>query len=133
MGILEIIGIVIGFLILIMVVAVIVRYQRSSRTENIKPDGEIEGKALIVYDPGLSGGTKTVASYMARDLKSKGYEVKLAGVRSPDALNLAGYDILIVGSPTYGAKPTGLITSYLEDLKTSSQITAGVYALAGAM
>lgn len=126
-----IIGIIIGIIILISVAAYFVGNSKSSGSETIKPDGAITGKALIVYDPGLSGGTKTAAIYMAEDLKSNGYEVKITDVKSSDESDISGYDILIVGSPTYGAKPTGPITSYLEGLKSSGNITAGVYALAG--
>ncbi|MDY9923680.1 hypothetical protein [Methanobacterium sp.] len=126
-----IIVIIIGIIILIMVAAWAVGYFGSSASETIKPEGAVMGKALIVYDPGLSGGTKTAAGYMAEDLKAEGYEVKLAGVRSNEASDPSGYNILIVGSPTYGAKPTGPITSYLENLKSPGNITAGVYALAG--
>lgn len=130
----TIIGIVVGIIVIIIIILVaayLVSNSRSSDSETIKPDGSITGKAIIVYDPGLSGGTKTAANYIAEDLKSKGYEVKLAGVRSSDVADISGYDILIVGSPTYGAKPTGPITSYLEGLKNPGNITAGVYALAG--
>jgi flavorubredoxin len=127
----AIIGIIIGILILILVIAWIIGYSRSSGSKTIKPDGAITGKALIVYDPGFTGGTKTAASHMAEDLKSKGYEVKVVGVRSSDASDLSGYDVLIVGSPTYGAKPTGPINSYLDSLKSPGNIIAGVFALAG--
>lgn len=131
MSIWAIIGIFIGVIILVMAVAYLIGYSRSHGSEIVKPEGAVVGKAIIVYDPGLSGGTKTAASHMAEDLKSKGYEVKLAGVRSSDAVDISGYDILVVGSPTYGAKPTGPITSYLDGLENPGNITAGVYALSG--
>jgi flavodoxin len=127
----AIVGIIIGLIILVIVAVWAVGYFRSSESLTIKPEGAVTGKTLIVYDPGLSGGTKNAASYMAEDLKAKGYEVKLAGVRSKEASDISGYNILIVGSPTYGAKPTGPITSYLENLKSPGNITAGVYALSG--
>ena len=134
MSIWAIIGIIVGIIVLIIIILVAAYLLGSSRShdsEIIKPDGSIVGKAIIVYDPGLSGGTKTAAGYLAEDLKSKGYEVKVAGVRSSDVADISGYDILIVGSPTYGAEPTGPIKSYLESLKNPDNITAGVYALAG--
>ncbi|MCC7550048.1 MAG: hypothetical protein KO316_00950 [Methanobacterium sp.] len=34
-----------------------------------------------------------------------------------------------MGSPTYGAKPTEPITSYLNSLENTDNITTGVYAL----
>lgn len=99
MHIWTILGIVIGVIILISVVVWLVGYSGSSDSEILKPDGTITGKALIVYDPGLSGGTKTAATYMAEDLKSKGYEVKLASVKSGNLSDLSGYNFLICGKP----------------------------------
>lgn len=126
-----IVGIILVILILISVIAWLVGYSRSHNSETIKPEGDITSKALIVYDPGLTGGTKTAALYMAEDLKSKNYEVTVAGVRSSEATDVSGYDILIVGSPTYGANPTGPVKSYLNGLKPPENITVGVYSLAG--
>jgi len=125
----AIIGIILGVIILISVVVWIIGHSGSSDSEILKPEGAITGKALVVYDPGLSGGTKTAATYMAEDLKSKGYEVKLASVKSGNLSDLSGYNFLIVGSPTYGAKPTEPITSYLNSLENPGNITAGVFAL----
>ena len=129
-----IIGIIVGIIVLIILISVAalaVGNSRSHDSETIKPDGNINGKAIIVYDPGLSGGTKTAADYMAQDLKEKGYEVKIAGVKSTDSAEISGYDLLIVGSPTYGAKPTEPITAFLESLKNPGNLTVGVYALSG--
>lgn len=131
MSILIIIGIILGILILITVLAGIIRILRSGSFKIIKPEGSIRGKVMIVYDPGLSGGTKTASFYMAEELKSKGYEVKVTGIRSKEALETSGYDFLVVGSPTYGAKPTLPIKSYLNGLIPTKNIIAGVYALAG--
>jgi flavorubredoxin len=125
----AIIGIILGVIILIFVVVWIIGHSGSSDSEILKPDGAITGKALVVYDPGLSGGTKTAATYMAEDLTTKGYEVKLASVKSGNLSDLSGYNFLIVGSPTYGAKPTEPITSYLNSLENQNNITAGVFAL----
>lgn len=126
MSILTITGIILGVIILVSMIAWFIGIARSRNSKTIKPKCSITGKALIVYDPGLTGGTKTAALYMAEDLKSKGYEVKVAGVRSHDALDTSGYDVMIVGSPTYGAAPTDSITIYLNSLKPPENITVGV-------
>jgi flavodoxin len=126
-----IIGIVLVVIILLSMIAWFIGIARSRDSKTIKSAGSITSKALIVYDPGLSGGTKTAAGYMAEDLKSKGYEVKLAGIRSREALDTSGYDLMIVGSPTYGATPTEPIISYLSILKPPENITIGVYSLSG--
>ena len=111
--------------------AFLIGVSRSKESKINKPEGAVTGKALIVYDAGFTGGTKTAASYFAEDLKSKGYEVKLAGVRSDDALNTAGYDVLIIGSPTYRGKPTKPIESYLKGLKPAENTAIGIYSLSG--
>jgi flavorubredoxin len=126
-----IIGIILAAIVIVAVVAWLIIIVRSRGSKTIKPDGTITGKALIVYDPGFTGGTKTAAFYMAEDLKSKGYEVKVAGLRSSDSSDVSGYNVLIVGSPTYGDNPTGPIKSYLNSLKPPENITIGVYSLGG--
>lgn len=131
MSILMIMGIILAFLILLLIMAWLIGAFKSKGYQIIKPSGEIKGRALIVFDPGFTGGTKTAATYMAQDLKAKGYEVKLAGVRSSEALDTAGYDILIVGSPTYGGQPTGPVEDYLQNLKPNENIISAVYSLAG--
>ena len=126
-----ILGIILAIIVLVVVFAYLIGYFSSSSTVTLNPEGNVSGKALIVYDPGLSGGTKTAAFQMAKVLNSKSYEVTVAGVRSNEASDLSGYDVLIVGSPTYGAKPTGAIESYLNSSKPPKNITLGVYSLAG--
>lgn len=126
-----IIGIMVVILIILTLIAGLIRISRIKSSKTIEPEGNILGKALIVYDPGLTGGTKTAGFNIADELKSKGYEVKLVGVKSQESLELAGYDILIIGSPTYGGKPTDPVESYLNDLKPTENIIAGVYTLAG--
>jgi len=126
---------IIGILLAIMMVAAagvwLFSLSGSYNAETLKPDGAVTGKAMIVYDPGLSGNTKNVASLMANDLRAKGYDVVLAGLKSSDASKLSGYGILIVGSPTYGGKPSGTINSYLEGLNLPENITVGVYSTGG--
>lgn len=98
---------------------------------NHKPDGAVTGKTLIVYDPGLSGATKNTSLSMANDLKANGYEVEVAGVKSNDVSNVSGYDVLIVGSPTYGGNPTEAVKSYLQGLNPPNSLKIEVYAVGG--
>lgn len=133
MSILTIIGIILVIIILASMIAWYIGIARSRDCKTITPEGAIIGKALIAYDPGLSGGTRTVAFYMAEDLKLRGYEVKIAGVRSQDALETSGYDIIIIGSPTYGGTPTEPVVSYLSLLEPPENVKIGVYSLAGSI
>ena len=128
MSILKILGIILGIIVVAGVIFWGVGYYNTMGNETITPDSNVTGKALIVYDPGYSGETKNVASSMAQDLKSKGYEVKLAGVSSNYASNITGYDVLIFGSPTYAAAPSGIVKSYLKGLNIPPNVTVGVFS-----
>ena len=97
-------------------------------SENLKPDGSIAGKALVVYDPGISGMTKNAAYSIARGLESRAYDVTVAGIRSPEASKASGYDMVIVGSPTYAGNPTGPVTDYLNSVQPSKEAAIGVFA-----
>lgn len=114
-----------------MLAAFLIGVSRSKESEIIKPEGAVKGRALIVYDAGFTGGTKTAAGYFADDLKSEGYDVKLAGVRSDDALDISGYNLLIIGSPNYGSRPTKPVETYLNEFKVPENAIVGVYSLSG--
>lgn len=131
MSILLIISLIIVIIILVLLAAFLIGVSRSKSSKIIKPESAVIGKTLIVYDAGFTGGTKTAAGYFADDLKSKGYEVKLVGVRSDDALNTAGYNILIIGSPNYGSRPTKPVESYLNHIKVPENAIVGVFSLSG--
>jgi hypothetical protein len=89
---------------------------RATDSEALKPDGTVIGKALVVYNPGLSGAPKDAAIKIASDLKSKGYETTLAGVKSAVAVNVSGYDVIVAGGPIYGGKVSPSVYSYLQVL-----------------
>ena len=69
------------------------------------PNGAPIGQAIVVYNPGLSGGAKDVATKIGYDLQDAGYNVTLAGVKSDTAADIVGYDVVVVGGPIYGGKP----------------------------
>ena len=54
-------------------------------SQTLTPTGASVGKAIVIYDPGLSGTAKGVADKVANDLQAKGYTVTLAGVKSSAA------------------------------------------------
>jgi hypothetical protein len=98
-------------------------------SETIVPDGAAAGKALVVYDPGLSGAPKEAAAKIANDLKTNGYEVVLAGVKSGAASNVSGYGIIVAGGPVYGGKVSGSIWSYLLELTPPANAEVGAFAI----
>jgi flavodoxin len=91
------------------------------------PNGAATGKALIVYDPGLSGGAKDVATKIGYLLQDSGYDVLLAGVKSSAATDLTGYDVIIVGGPIYAGKPAATVQSYQSSFNPSEQVKVGIF------
>jgi flavorubredoxin len=91
------------------------------------PNGSATRKALVVYDPGLSGGAKDVATKIGYDLQSSGYEVVLAGVKSSAAANITGYNVIVVGGPIYAGKPASTVQSYLNSLNPPAQTKVGAF------
>jgi flavodoxin len=65
---------------------------------------------LIVYDS-IFGNTGQVAKAMADEL-ALSHEVKLASVQEARTLDFAGIDLLVVGSPTRGFRPTPEIQEF---------------------
>jgi flavodoxin len=91
------------------------------------PNGAPIGQAIVVYDPGLSGGAKDAATKIGYDLQEAGYNVTLAGVKSGTAASTAGYDVVVVGGPIYGGKPAKSVQEYLNSLTPIADQKVGVY------
>jgi flavodoxin len=75
----------------------------------------------------ITGGAKDVATKIGYVLQESGYNVVLAGVKSSTAANLTGYDIIVVGGPIYGSKPSSTIQSYLNNLNPPANSKVGVF------
>ena len=91
------------------------------------PNGAATGQALVVYDPGLSGGAKDVATKIGYELQSSGYAVVLAGVKSSAAADMSGYSVIVVGGPIYAGKPASTVQSYLNSLNPPENAKVGVF------
>jgi flavodoxin I len=70
-------------------------------------------KALIVYDS-VEGNTEKIARAMADALAP--HEMKMARPAEASALDLKSFGLLIVGSPTFGGRPTQPIQAFLTGL-----------------
>jgi flavorubredoxin len=70
-------------------------------SQTLKPIGTSIGKAIVIYDPGLSGTARGVADKVAVDLQAKNYTVTVAGVKSSAATTTTGYNIIVIGGPVY--------------------------------
>jgi menaquinone-dependent protoporphyrinogen IX oxidase len=91
------------------------------------PNGAPIGQAIVVYDPGLSGGAKDTATKIGYNLQTAGYNVVLAGVKSQTAANLTGYDVVVVGGPIYAGIPASTIQTYLTTFSPASNAKVGVF------
>ncbi|MDP3066254.1 MAG: hypothetical protein Q8N08_05880 [Methanobacteriaceae archaeon] len=74
---------------------------------------------------------RTAANDIASELQSRDNDVKLAGVRSADATNTSGYDVVIAGGPMYFGKLTKSIESYFKPLRLPKEVKLGVFATTG--
>jgi flavodoxin len=98
-------------------------------SETLSPSGEAVGKALVVYNPGLSGAAQNAATKIAERLQSSDYEVVLAGVSSAAAGNTSGYAVIVVGGPIYAGKPTASVQGYLNKLNPPANAVVGVFGI----
>ena len=96
-------------------------------SQTLTPTGTSVGKALVVFDPGLSGTSKGVADKIASDLQAQSYTVTLAGIKSSAAAKTAGYTIIVVGGPIYAGSPTVSVKDNLKNLKPDSETKVGVF------
>jgi menaquinone-dependent protoporphyrinogen IX oxidase len=88
------------------------------------------GKALVVYDPGLTGVAKTIANKITIDLQEQGYFVDLAGIKSSTAsANASQYQVIVVGGPIYGGTATSSVQSFLSHLEPAQGAKIGVYGV----
>jgi flavodoxin len=71
-------------------------------------------KIAIVYDS-VFGNTRLVAAELASSLKATA-DVHLMTVQDAKGLDLSDTDLLIVGSPTRGFRPTPTMSEYVEGL-----------------
>lgn len=96
-------------------------------SQTLTPIGTSVDKALVVYDPGLTGAAKGIADKIAVDLQVKGYTVVLAGIKSSAAKSTAGYSVIVVGGPIYGGTATGSVQNYLSKLSPAQGTKIGVF------
>ncbi len=94
----------------------------ATESKTLTPTGTSVGKALVAYDPGLSGTSKTVADKVASDLQAQSYTVTLAGIKSSAATNTTEYKIIVVGGPVYAG---GLTTSVKDTIKNLALLDQG--------
>jgi len=79
----------------------------------VNPTGAT-GAAFIAYHGGLSSFQEDVTSAFVRGLVSSGWRCDVTTASREAPADLRGYDLLVLGAPTYAFKPARPITQYLE-------------------
>jgi flavorubredoxin len=86
-----------------------------SEVKVLNPEGEA-GTALVVYHPGKSDFQHQVFSGFAEGLVSSDWRVEITTPSAQAPTDLSGYNLLVLGGPTYGFTPNRPIKRYLKRL-----------------
>lgn len=91
--------------------------QREIITDNetINPSGT-EGKAFVVYSPELSNFQKDVTYAFIDGLESITWSIDVTTASSQTPTELSTYDLLVLGSVTYGNESHDSMNNYLQCL-----------------
>lgn len=73
-------------------------------------------KTIIIFDS-LHGNTKSIAEAVAQGIDD---EIRVINVKDVDLAELKGLDLLIVGSPTHGGRPSKATQAFLKSLPERS-------------
>jgi flavorubredoxin len=108
------------FVVLVLfVVVALVYYGRNkevvSEVKALNPEGD-GGTAFVVYHPGKSDFQHRVFSGFVEGLVSRGWRVEITTPSSQAPADLSGYDLLVLGGPTYWFTPNRPIRRYLSRL-----------------
>ncbi len=86
-----------------------------SAVETLNPEGSI-GAALVVYHLGKSDFQRRVFTGFTEGLVSNGWRVEVTTPSAQTPTGLSGYDLLVLGGPTYVFTPNRPIKRYLSRL-----------------
>lgn len=133
-------GIVIGILFLLIVIfvavmAFIVSSNSRDKGEYSKvlagPDSSAP-KALIVYQPTISGTGRTIAEQLAAGLNTAGYEVTITYPSAKLPADISAYSIVTFGSSVYAGQPSSVLTKYMNRINDYSGKKVALYSIGSA-
>ena len=102
-----------------------------SDVEVLNPNGSA-GTTLLVYHPGKSGYQEMLIEAFSEGLVSNGWRVEVTTASKEAPTDLSGYDLLVLGAPTYDWVPAKRIQRYLEQLgDLGGQPTVVIISAAG--
>jgi hypothetical protein len=85
-----------------------------SEVRTLNPEGT--SRALVVYHPGRSELQEHANTAFAEGLAANGWSVDLTTASRQATTDLSGYDLLVLGTPTYDWAPSNRILRYLKSL-----------------
>ena len=84
-----------------------------SQVVTVNPDGA-SGVAFVIYHPGLTDFQKDVTFAFVQGLVSNDWRCDVTTASREAPTDLSGYQLLVLGAPTYAFKPAGPISRYIE-------------------
>ena len=84
-----------------------------SEVVTLNPTGAT-GTAFVAYHAGLSSFQEDVTSAFVRGLVSSDWRCDVTTASREAPADLSGYDLFVLGAPTYAFKPARPVTQYLE-------------------
>lgn len=122
-----------------MIIVAMAQSEIITDVETINPGGT-RRKAFVVYRPGLSNFQKDVTYAFIDGLESNNWSIDVTTASSQTPTELSPYDLLVLGSVTYGNESHDSMNNYLQrlgDLEgkkvalivTSGQATGGLIML----
>ena len=81
-------------------------------------------RTLIIYDT-IHGNTSNIAKAIGKAIIG---EVSVRHTNEVNATEAKGFDLLIVGSPTHGGRPTEAVQDFIENVPESALQDANVAA-----
>jgi len=98
--------------------SILLQAQLASPSDLISVNAEgAAGHVLVVYHPGLSDFQKDVTFALIEGLIEGDWACDIATAHRGAPLDVAGYDALVLGSPTYAWRPASPICNYIANLE----------------
>jgi flavorubredoxin len=120
-------------LILVIILAIATGLILSRIGKPIERDIEVKNEAgtevvLMVHHPGLTGFLGKVMEAFSEGMVSIGYRVEMTTASPRAPTDISKYDLLVLGSPTYGGNASKPLSDYLTTLGDLGEMSVVVIA-----
>lgn len=106
-------GLVLISALLFAYLLVVPQMEKVTGLDTKNSDGK-SGKILVVYHPGLSSFQKDVTMSFVRGLVERDYIVDITTPSSKTTTEINGYELIVLGAPTYGFAPAKPMENYIK-------------------